>query len=164
MTGYWISVTLHVLAAVVWLGGTLFLALVGGPVLRAVEPPELRARLFQRIGERFRVVGWIALATLVVTGTLNLHYAGLLHSDVLLDTGFWSARYGRTLAWKLGLVAAIVSLSVAHDLFLGPRASRLPPGSPEALRARGQAAWLARAGALLGVALIVVAVRLARGG
>jgi hypothetical protein len=38
------------------------------------------------------------------------------------------------------------------------------PGSPEALAARRRAAWLARINAGLGVVLVVVAVRLARGG
>ena len=42
MTLYNLVVTLHVLAALFWLGGMFFLALVGAPVLRAVEPPELR--------------------------------------------------------------------------------------------------------------------------
>ena len=39
---YWLSVTVHVLAAMLWLGGTFFLAAVGAPVLRKVEPPALR--------------------------------------------------------------------------------------------------------------------------
>ena len=51
---YWISVTVHVLAALFWLGGMLFLGLVGAPVLRAVEPPALRQRLFHDLGMRFR--------------------------------------------------------------------------------------------------------------
>ena len=33
---YYLSVTLHLLAALSWLGGIFFLALVGAPVLRAV--------------------------------------------------------------------------------------------------------------------------------
>lgn len=161
---YWISVTLHVLAAFVWLGGTFFLGIVGAPVLREVEPPELRARLFQRLGERFRTVGWIAVGVLIVTGLGNLYFVGLLRSETLLDPAFWGTPYGRTLGWKLGAVAAILAVSVIHDLILGPRASRLPPGSPEAVRVRRAAAWLARIAALIGVGIVILAVRLARGG
>jgi putative copper export protein len=164
LTAYWISVTLHVLAAFVWLGGTFFLGIVGAPVLREVEPPELRARLFRRLGERFRTVGWIAVAILILTGLGNLHFLGLLRSETLLDPAFWGTHYGRTLAWKLAAVAAIVAVSALHDLVLGPRASRLTPGSPEAMRARRHAAWLGRAAALIGVAIVILAVRLARGG
>ena len=164
MSPYLLSVTLHVLAAFLWLGGLFFLAAVGAPVLRRVEPPDLRARLFERIGVRFRRVGWIAIALLVLTGAGNLHFRGLLRVDVLGDAGFWAHAYGRALAWKLGLVAAMAGLAAVHDFVLGPRASRLESGSPEALRARRGAAWLAPVNTPLGILLIVVSVRLARGG
>ena len=74
MTLYHLSVTLHVLAAMLWLGGMLFLAAVGAPVLRQVEPPALRAQLFRTLGQQFRTVGWIAILTLVVTGVGNLYF------------------------------------------------------------------------------------------
>ena len=147
-----------------WLGGTFFLAVVGAPVLRRVEPPSLRAELFQRLGARFRAVGWIAICVLLVTGLANLGLRGLLDSQTLGSAAFWHGSYGRVLAWKLALVTAMVALAAAHDFVLGPRASRLAPGSPEALAARRRAAWLARINAGLGVALVAVAVRLARGG
>ncbi len=164
MSTYVLSVTIHVLAAFLWLGGLFFLAAVGAPVLRRLEPAELRARLFRGIGERFRLVGWIAIAVLVLTGLGNLHFRGLLRMEVLGDPGFWAQPYGRTLAWKVGLVTAMVGLSALHDFVLGPRAFRLPPGSPQALDARRRAAWLARINTLLGILLIAVSVRLARGG
>lgn len=164
MSLYLLSVTLHVLAAFLWLGGLFFLAAVGAPVLRRVEPADLRARLFERIGVRFRLIGWIAIVVLVLTGFGNLYSRGLFSMEVLGDTGFWAHPYGRTLAWKLGLVTTMAGLAALHDFVLGPRASRLEPGSPEALRARRGAAWLARINTLLGILLIAVSVRLARGG
>ena len=39
---YYASVSVHVLAAMLWLGGMFSLAVVGAPVLRRVEPPALR--------------------------------------------------------------------------------------------------------------------------
>lgn len=164
MSLYFLSVTLHVLAAFLWLGGLFFLAAVGAPVLRRVEPVDLRARLFEKLGVRFRLVGWIAIAVLVLTGLANLHFRGFLRVEVLGDAGFWTHAYGRALAWKLSLVASMAGLAALHDFALGPRASRLEPGSPEALHARRGAAWLARVNTLLGILLIVVSVRLARGG
>jgi uncharacterized membrane protein len=165
LTGlYLASVTVHLLAVMLWLGGTFFLAAVGAPVLRRVEPPALRADLFRRLGARFRAVGWFAIGLLLVTGVLNLKLRGLLDADILSDAEFWRRPYGRMLGWKLALVAAMISLSAVHDFVVGPRASRLAPGSPEALAARRRAAWLARINAALGVALVAVAVRLARGG
>jgi putative copper resistance protein D len=165
LTGlHFASVTVHLLAAMLWLGGAFFLASVGAPVLRRVEPPDLRADLFQRLGARFRAVGWFAIALLLATGVLNLKLRGLLDADILFDAAFWGRPYGRMLGWKLVLVAAMVSLSAVHDFVVGPRASRLAPGSPEALAARRRAAGLARINAVLGVVLVGVAVRLARGG
>jgi uncharacterized membrane protein len=164
MSLYYLNVTLHVFAAIFWLGGMFFLAAVGAPVLRRIEPPELRARLFGQLGRQFRGVGWGAIAVLLVTGTLNLHLRGLLDAKVLGSPELWSSRYGHALAWKLGAVAAMLTVSALHDFVFGPAASRLGPGSPEALRMRRRAALLARVNALIGVVVVIAAVRLARGG
>lgn len=164
MSLYLLNVTVHVLAAIFWLGGMLFLALVGAPVLRAVEPPALRARLFRELGLRFRTVGWIALAVLLVTGTLNLEMRGLLSADVLGSGAFWHGSYGRSLAVKLAAVAVMLALSALHDFVVGPAASRASAGSETALTLRRRASWLARMNAIVALVLIVAAVRLARGG
>ena len=161
---YWIAVTVHVLAALGWLGGMFFLALVGAPVLRQVEPPALRQQLFQQLGLRFRTVGWALLATLLVTGLLVLHYRGLLRwSGVLGAPAFWRTSVGHALAAKLAAVTVMLVVSLVHDFVLGPVAGRAAAGSPTALRLRRRAAWLARVNALVGVVLVVAAVRLARG-
>ena len=160
---YYLNVTVHLLAAMYWLGGMFFFALVGAPVLREIDPPDMRARLFQRLGERFRTTGWVAIVVLLVTGTLNLEFRGLLSTEVLADPAFWSSPYGRTLGWKLVAVAAMLVASGLHDFILGPRASRLDAGAGDAPSIRRRAALLARANALLGLLVVVLAVRLARG-
>jgi copper resistance protein D len=161
---YLLNVTVHVLAALVWLGGMFFFALVGAPVLRRLEPAPLRARLFGELGRGFRTVGWGAIAVLVATGALNLVFTGVLRGGQAWNPAFWASPYGRALAWKLAAVAAMVAISAAHDFVLGPRATRLGPGSAAAVRARSRAAWLARVNAAVGVVLVYAAVRLARGG
>ena len=164
MSFYFINVTVHVFAALLWLGGMFFLAVVGAPVLRSVEPPELRALLFRRLGEQFRLVGWIAIVILLITGTLNLWFRGMLSLDVLGSGEYWGTRYGRSLAWKLGAVTAMLIVQAIHDFSVGPAASRVAPGTPEALATRKRAALLARLSAVLGIVVVVAAVRLARGG
>jgi uncharacterized membrane protein len=133
---------LHVLAALVWIGGMLFVALVLVPVVRAQADPALRARLFHHVGVRFRAVGWAALLLLLATGLANL----------------WMRPYLLTLTrfqWKLGLVVLALALAAAHDFVLGPRA-----GAPRAdPRLRAWASWLARANVV--VVLIVVILGLA---
>lgn len=164
MSLYHLNVTVHVLAALLWLGGMFFLAVVGAPVLRKVEPPTLRATLFRELGAAFRNVGWACIVVLLLTGVANLWFRGLLSWDVLGDPGFWDSRYGGALSWKLLAVTVMVGASAVHDFWLGPAASRLAPGSAAALRYRGWASWLARVNAIVGILLVVVAVRLARGG
>ena len=162
---YFASVTLHVLAAMLWLGGMFFLGVVGAPALRRIEPPELRQRLFYTLGVRFRTTGWWAIAVLLVTGLINLHFRGWLAWDgVLASHAFWATATGHALGWKLAMVTIMLVVSAVHDFILGPRSGGAKPGSPEALALRARAAWAARINALAGVILVIAAVRLARGG
>jgi putative copper resistance protein D len=162
---YWTAVTVHLLAALLWLGGAFFLGVVGAPVLRAVEPATLRQRLFHDLGVRFRIVGWLAILVLVATGLLAMHYRGwLVWTGVLDSRTFWRAPQGTALAWKLGAVSTMLVVQFVHDFIHGPAAGKAEADSAHGARLRRRAAWLARVNALLGVGLVIAAVRLARGG
>lgn len=162
---YYLNVTIHVLAAIFWLGGMFFLGVVGAPAMRRIEPASLRQRLFQELGSRFRRAGWIAIFVLVGTGVINLYFRGWLRSTgELSSTAFWRTSLGHALAAKLVSVLLMISISAIHDFVLGPQAGRAVPGSPEAVASRRRAALLARVNAVIGVVLVVAAVRLARGG
>lgn len=162
---YFVNISLHVLAALFWLGGLFFLAVVGAPVLRAVNDAVLRQQLFDRLGRRFRAAGWVALAVLLLTGVVNLYFKGWLRWDgVLGSSAFWRQPAGIALAVKLVSVTGMLIASAVHDFWLGPRAGRAAPGSPEAARLRRAAALVARWNAVLGLAAVLAAVRLARGG
>jgi uncharacterized membrane protein len=161
---YYVNVTIHVLAAMLWLGGMLFLGVVGAPVLRAVEPPELRQTLFHQLGLRFRAVGWWAIGVLLVTGVINLYFRGWLDASAPLgQSAFWRSGTGHALMAKLTAVAVMLIVSAIHDFGIGPRAGREIAGSPRALDLRRRAALLARVNALVGVVVVIAAVRLARG-
>jgi hypothetical protein len=141
-----------------------FLGVVGAPVLRAVEPPAQRQQLFKQLGMRARSGGWWAIVILLITGTLNVYFRGWLHwNGVLGEPVFWRTTTGVALAVKLSAVATMVLVSAIHDFVLGPMAGRMKAGSPEAIAFRRRAALLARANALLGIIIVVAAVRLARG-
>jgi uncharacterized membrane protein len=162
---YYATVTIHVLAAMLWLGGMFFLGVVGAPVLRDIEPASLRQRLFHELGSRFRRVGWIAIAVLLVTGVLNLYFRGWLRWEgVLGASAFWRSGVGHALAGKLIVVLVMISISAFHDFVHGPRAGRAVPGSPEAIAMRKRAAVLARVNAMVAVLVVIAAVCLARGG
>jgi putative copper resistance protein D len=162
---YLLNVTVHVLAAMLWLGGMFFLALAGGPVLRRIDDRALRARLFEDLGEAFRRAGWWSILVLVLTGIGNLGFRGLLSRGTLMSGAFWASPFGHSLAAKLVAVVAMIVISALHDFVVGPAASRAARGGgAEAERLRGRAARLARLNAMLGLVVVVLAVRLARGG
>lgn len=162
---YYLNVTIHVLAAMLWLGGMFFLAVVGAPALRAIPSPQLRQQLFQELGVRFRTIGWWCIGILLVTGVFNLHFRNwLAWHGVLGNPAFWRTSTGHSLAYKLIAVAAMIVVSFVHDFVIGPRAGTAAAGSAEATILRRRAAVLARVNAILGVVVVVMAVRLARGG
>jgi putative copper resistance protein D len=133
----------HVLSAIVWIGGMLFIALVLVPVVRRLDDAALRTRLVHAVGVRFRTVGWIALGALVLTGLGNLWVRPYL---------LWAPRFHL----KLALVLVALALSVVHDFVLGPRASA--PGVDPGLRVR--ASWVARINALVVVLVVLLGLAL----
>lgn len=135
---------IHLLAAVTWLGGMLFIAIVLVPVTRSVQDPQLRVDLISQTGKRFRTVGWIALALLVTTGVVMV-----VQRPWLLQAPAFHL--------KATLVVVTLGLSVLHDFVLGPRVGRLPP---HAAAPRRRVSWLARANILVVVAIILLGLSL----
>ena len=155
---YWLNL-LHLLAAAVWVGGSLCVALVIMPVLRRQAPHDQRITLIAAMGRRFRTVGWIALAVLVLTG---LRRAMLALSGV---PDPWAAlaatAYGRTLTSKILVVAVLLVLQLVHDFVLGPRVQRLAAErSPGLARARAATIGLAMGGLLLSLVAVALAASL----
>lgn len=161
--GYHVSIFIHVLSAVVWLGGMIAFALLA-PILRDTPDLEARQRVFERLGRRFRMVGWICLAALVVTGTEQLRARGWWGSAFWGAQGLWGSPLGRALLGKFATVALMLVLQALHDFWLGPLAGRLPPDGEEARSVRRRAALLARVNALAALVLLWFAVVVARGG
>ncbi len=61
------AVSLHILAAIVWIGGMFFAILVLRPSAGPLEPPD-RLALWGRVFARFFPWVWLAVAVLLVTG------------------------------------------------------------------------------------------------
>ena len=162
---YLISVWLHILAAVIWIGGMVFLALILIPVLRLPEYQGIAGAIVSGTGVRFRWVGWGCLGLLIVTGTFNLASRGFSWTDVGSGRIFQGS-LGQALGIKLLLVAVILLISVLHDFLIGPRASVSGQENatlPRARRLRRQALWLGRVNLLLGLIVVAVGVILVRG-
>jgi putative copper resistance protein D len=152
-------VVLHILAAMSWVGGMIFLSLVLAPLVRSRKAaPEFMA-LFRSAALRFRPVVWTAIGILLITGPLLLSQRGLSVTD--------PASWPGIVTVKLALVGLLLFLTLLHDLLLGPRVSRVS-AIPESQRTTGEqfvfktARWLPRLSLLLALAVVVSAVVLAR--
>ncbi|HLN87651.1 MAG TPA: hypothetical protein VK200_14340, partial [Candidatus Limnocylindrales bacterium] len=95
---YLISVWLHVMAAVIWIGGTIFLALVFIPAIRRSEFGSIAVELILWTVLRFRVIGWLCFLVFIATGTTNLIFRGVTWSDVF-DPLFWRSSFGSLLTF-----------------------------------------------------------------
>src|SRR5690242_4648897 len=99
---YQFVVFLHILAAIVWVGGLFFFALVAVPVARRLPAAE-RASLLAATGRRFRAVAWTCLGLLVVTGLYNAAARGVTREG-LASGRFFGERFGQLLTAKVALV------------------------------------------------------------
>jgi putative copper resistance protein D len=148
-------VWLHILAAITWIGGMIFIRLIFSPATRDL-PEQMRSQLFQTIGTATKAVGWIAVLILLFTGVLNV-----LHLQIQ-----WDTLIGRLLMMKLTLVTVMIALSALHDFILGPRlAARLRTAAgqdPSLPGLHRRVAWLARINLLLALAVVYIAVLIAR--
>ncbi len=164
MSLYLVSVWLHLLAAIAWIGGMLFMSLVLIPVMRQRGDSQLAASLIGPVGRRFRSMSWLLLAVLVLTGLVNASYRGVALSSYV-DPQFWAGRFGSLLAVKLLVFVAMLGLSVAHDFFIGPRARTVAAGESNPSEAEVYRRWATRLGRLnlaLGLIIVAIAVALAR--
>lgn len=141
---------LHLMAAVVWIGGMVFIAGVLNPLLRERLAPEIRLPLLREAGRRFLWVEWGAFAVLLATGLWKLS-----------QRGPWSQAFdgdwGNVLAVKLSLVAFAAVLSVLHSLVWGPRLASVAPGSTDHARLTRRLVIGSRVGIVLALAVVFCA-------
>jgi len=138
----------HVLAAAVWVGGTIALVFVAVPPVQRLEG-EIRARLLRDFGRRWRPIGWSALGVAILTGLGLAAY----------DHAFGTARtsFDWVLAAKGALVGLLVAGSYLHDYVLGPGLARqIGAGEPQSLRT--VLTRIGRANLLVTIALPVLGV------
>jgi copper resistance protein D len=149
----------HVVAAVSWIGGSIFLSVVMVPVLRREQFASQKALLFRTIAIRFRMVVWGSIATLLLTGPLLLHERGIS----IMNPSGWPT----VLSIKLGLVAILLLVTMTHDLIVGPRVGRILQ-IPIENRTKsdhaivGWSPWIARCSLILTLAVLLAAVLLVR--
>lgn len=126
----------HLLSAMVWVGGTVVLVFVGVPAVRQLEG-EARATAMRALGRRWRPLGWSAMGVAIVSGLWLTDRHGGLNSAAL------STDFDRTLILKSGLVVLLVVGALIHDYVLGPRLQReLRAGASQAPLTRRRLIWV----------------------
>ena len=104
-----VLVTVHLLAAAVWVGGSTALVFVGVPAIRTLEG-EPRGRAMKELGLRWRPLGYGALLVAALTG-------------VALAAREWQHRTAfEVVFWvKVVLFVGLVIASYLHNFVFGPR-------------------------------------------
>jgi putative copper resistance protein D len=105
-----VLVIVHLLAACVWVGGSIALVIAAVPAIRTLEG-EPRGRAMRELGRRWRPLGYSALLVLAMTG-------------VALAQHDWNDGRSpfQTVLWvKVGLSVALVAASYLHNFVYGPR-------------------------------------------
>ncbi|MHB8470878.1 MAG: CopD family protein [Gaiellaceae bacterium] len=116
----------HVLAAIVWAGGTVALVFVAVPPVQRLQG-ESRAALLRELGRRWRPIGWSALGIAIVSGV------GLAVREHVFETT--PHRVDAVLAAKAALVGLLVAGAYLHDYVLGPGLARqVREGRAQSLR------------------------------
>jgi len=112
-----ISLFFHLVAAIFWIGGMLFLSLIIAPFLMTIDPNE-RRKVYRFVGQRYRKFAWVAIVILLVTGPLNLYLMNIPFSSIVSP----SSPHGMAFLVKIILVAIVVIISLIHDFYIGPKA------------------------------------------
>lgn len=162
---YYLSVFIHILSAIFWIGGMLFTAAVLVPASRHRLLAAKKGPFFALVGKKFSRISWVLFGVLLITGITNLLARGYALGD-LAASSFWSSPFGGDLLIKLHLFGVVLILSGIHDFYAGPRAATLmeeQPGAPQTRRFRKLSSWIGRLNLLLGLGILYYAMKLLRG-
>ena len=100
---------IHLIAASIWVGGSLFIGIVFSPLLKTMTSSvEERMQIMIRVGKRFNKVAVPSLIILMVTG-LYTSNALIGNPDLLVSTS-----YGKFLIIKIILVIALIITYAVH--------------------------------------------------
>ncbi len=100
---------IHLIAAAIWVGGSLFIGIVFSPLLKTMANSiQDRIQIMILVGRRFNKIAVPSLIILMATGVYNAH--GLLGNPNLL----FASSYGTFLFIKICLVVALIITYVVH--------------------------------------------------
>ena len=148
MLSFTLPYTLHVLAALVWVGGIFFAWLILRPATAAALEGPARLRLWLEVFRRFFVWVWVAVAILAISGI------GMLH---MRFSGFETAPKYVQLMMGGAIVMFALFLRVQALLLPDLRAAVQAEDWPAGAAALGRIRRLVGINLLLGLAVVAVA-------
>ncbi len=144
---------LHLTAAAVWVGGSVFFSLILQPAFRTALPPSARMALYSDVGRRFKWVQVGCIIVVILTGIYPLRSfffaPSVLHSS-----------YGAILGVKVLCVAVVATTGLLHSFLWAPQMVKLSrkPEDPRFKRILRLGAWSGKINlGLMGVILLLSA-------
>ena len=138
---------LHVVAAIVWIGGMFFAYQVLRPSVGGIEPPPERLKLWGRVFERFFKWVWIAIIVLLASG----------YWMVLVELGGFAAiGLDVHLMQGIGLVMILIFLHLYFAPYARFRRSLAADNFEDAARALNQIRLIVAANLTLGLVIALI--------
>jgi uncharacterized membrane protein len=146
---------IHQMATIAWIGGMVFNLLAVMPTVSKVLEPALAGKFMSALMKRVRVIVYVSLLVLFVTGIpmkiASEYYVAIINFDTAWETASFV---------KHVLVAVLALVALYSFELLSPKVGRLAAKGPSAelvnLRKRQQK--MAAVSFLLGIAIVFISV------
>jgi uncharacterized membrane protein len=138
IVNHWI----HLMSAVIWIGGLAFLVMSVTPALRKAVPREYLKPVIDAVSMRYRKIVGILMLLILMTGGINLHYISQM---MLSQTGNGisnNPKYLAILFIKLTLVLGIITLFLYTFIFKSEPATDDADEELEAVPFQRVAFWM----------------------
>jgi uncharacterized membrane protein len=152
-----LTLWVHLLSVIIWIGGSLFLVLVLLPITRQAMTPQESISFHQKVGKRFQVIVWICVGILLMSGIFNVLNRGAFTGYVFSDS------YFKILAVKMFFFFILLGLMALHSFVLVPRMASLAEkgAAPEELgRIRKKSVMVSAASLLIGLFILFLGLML----
>jgi uncharacterized membrane protein len=144
--------SVHVLMAVLAVGGSFFANRIMRPSIEDL-PPEKLSEVMQSFGKRFTALIWASLILLGASGLLRADYFGVLTMDVL-----FGSLYGYVLLLKMILLVVLAAIAVSTTVL--SRRMAEASSKEEAMSAQSKIKTLSETALGIGILIVLLAVAL----
>ena len=140
---------LHLLAAVTWIGGIIFMNLILFPSQSTIDPGQ-RGKLFGAVVKRFLIIVWVSVIVLLLTGLYKTPASMLFNPE---------SRYGFWLTIKHAAILLMIFFGLMVTFVVFPKLHKLAPKpgeqpSIEFVKTQKNMSLIARTNMILGIIVL----------